>query len=147
MPASDPALAPRVGDSGGNRAEAQGWGQQGLGNCKVRGGSGGPSFCLLTLSVDTGESISSLPCLLPGLSEFCPRSPPPPSLVPCGHGRCPHPTIQASPLLIHSSPAPATLPGHSTSGPLQVGLTYKNIPAFFELVIYYFYQMVQAKRG
>lgn len=60
-----------------------------------------------------------------------------PFLVLCGYGPCPHPTTPASPLLVHP-----------TSDPLQVGLTCKNIPAFFfELVIYYFYQMVQAKHG
>lgn len=61
--------------------------------------------------------MTSLPMSPPGLSAALL-----PSLVLCGHGPCPHPTTPASPHLVHP-----------ISGPLQVGLTCKNIPAFFFL--------------
>ena len=96
-PASYPAQPPSVGESGGNSAEGQGWGREGLGNCKVHGGSGGPSLCLLTLSCGHRRK-HPIPFCISSQAEFCPP---------------PFPGPLRSPAL-----PPANHPGFSPSGPL-----------------------------
>lgn len=72
-PTLHPAQPPASGEGGGNNAEGRGWGQQGLGNCQVHGGSGGPSFSLLTLSCGHRRK-HDIPSYDSSLAEFCPPS-------------------------------------------------------------------------
>lgn len=61
--------APTPGEGGRNNAEGQGRGQQGLGNSQAHGGSGGPSFCLLTLSCGPRRK-RAIPACVSSLAEF-----------------------------------------------------------------------------
>lgn len=89
----------------GKKAEGRGWGQQGLGNCQVHGASGGPGFCLLTLSCGHRRK-PDIPSLVTSLSEFYP---PPPTPGPLWSWALPPPNYPGFPTSCppHFSPTPS----------------------------------------